>query len=56
MSTAVVADLNNIDTRASLVVCASCSHEVAVHDVLTLWLEIDAARDLCPRCSGVLFR
>lgn len=55
MSTAV-ADLTNIDTRASLVTCASCSHKVAVHDVLALWLEIDAARDLCPRCSGALFR
>ena len=53
MSTAVVVE--HIDTSADRVVCATCRRTVLIKDVLDFWLECEAARDLCPRCSCQLF-
>ena len=44
------------DTAVDRIVCATCQRWVAVRDVLDLWLEVEAARDLCPTCSCQLFR
>ena len=51
MDTAVT----EIDTTLDRIDCASCCKPVLIKDALDLWLEVEAARDLCPICSHQLF-
>lgn len=44
----------SVRTDVDHVHCYSCRAQVSIGEVLEIWAEI--ARDLCPRCTGQLFR